>query len=121
MKISIGNHLKMHVHKDLKPKVIEFYETILGCKRLTSSSPAGEVFIFEGNFFLGIAFLEKANILSEQDLLKAAWMELKTEDPEKLKERLQKFGVKEVDYHDKDHFYFQAPGGQVFRLNTLDG
>lgn len=27
-----------------------------------------------------------------------------------------KAGVTEVDYTDKTHFYFQAPGGQVFRI-----
>ena len=31
------------------------------------------------------------------------------------------FGVKEVEYPDKSRFYFQAPGGQVFRLVPEDG
>jgi hypothetical protein len=30
-------------------------------------------------------------------------------------------GVKEVEYPDKSRFYFQAPGGQVFRLAPEDG
>jgi hypothetical protein len=31
------------------------------------------------------------------------------------------FGVKEVEYPDKGRFYFQAPGGQVFRLAPEEG
>jgi hypothetical protein len=26
------------------------------------------------------------------------------------------FGIEQVPFWDKEHFYFQAPGGQVFRL-----
>ena len=51
----------------------------------------------------------------------AAWMEIKVADPADWKARLQAFGVKEVDYPDPTRFYFQAPGGQVFRLAPLDG
>jgi hypothetical protein len=43
-------------------------------------------------------------------------MELRTDRPEKLKQKILKFGIKEIKYWDKDHFYLQAPGGQVFRL-----
>ena len=34
---------------------------------------------------------------------------------------LVEFGVKEVEYPDQSRFYFQAPGGQVFRLASEDG
>ena len=46
---------------------------------------------------------------------------IKSKNPEGLKKRLQEFGVREVDYPDKTRFFFQAPGGQVFRLAPLDG
>jgi hypothetical protein len=49
------------------------------------------------------------------------WMELKVADPEALKARLLTFGVQEVEFPDPTRFFFQAPGGQVFRVAPLDG
>ena len=36
--------------------------------------------------------------------------------PDDLKAEILRFGIGEIAYRDRDHFYFQAPGGQVFRL-----
>ena len=33
-----------------------------------------------------------------------------------MKEKIVGFGIKKVEFWDKEHFYFEAPGGQVFRL-----
>jgi hypothetical protein len=33
-----------------------------------------------------------------------------------MKRKILAFGVKEIETWDKAHLYFQAPGGQVFRL-----
>ena len=30
-------------------------------------------------------------------------------------------GVQEVEFEDKSRFYFQAPGGQVFRVAPMEG
>jgi hypothetical protein len=50
-------------------------------------------------------------------MLMAIWLDLRVDRPEELKEKILKFGVTTIDYpRDQDHFYFQAPGGQVFRL-----
>jgi hypothetical protein len=54
--------------------------------------------------------------LSESDRLKSIWQELRTDRPEELKQKILTFGIREIEYFDKEHFYFQAPGGQVFRL-----
>ncbi len=58
--------------------------------------------------------------LTEQQCLNAMWCEIKTDTVNQLKDKLIKFGVKEVEYDDKDHFYFQAPGGQVYRIVSED-
>jgi hypothetical protein len=43
--------------------------------------------------------------------------------PKDLRDRVRafEFGVKEVAYPDQSRFYFQAPGGQVFRLAPEEG
>jgi hypothetical protein len=44
---------------------------------------------------------------------------LETADPDALKRSILDFGIAEIEYWDKEHFYFQAPGGQVFRLAKI--
>jgi hypothetical protein len=35
---------------------------------------------------------------------------------EELKQQILRFGIPKIKHWDREHFYFQAPGGQVFRL-----
>jgi hypothetical protein len=64
---------------------------------------------------LGIVY--DGSSLSEAELLNAMWLELRSDRIDDLKEKILAFGVKQHGYpQDALHFYFQAPGGQVFRL-----
>jgi hypothetical protein len=47
--------------------------------------------------------------------LKASYLELKADDVEDMRQRIVAFGVRVLEVPDP-HLYFQAPGGQVFRL-----
>jgi hypothetical protein len=49
------------------------------------------------------------------DIPEAIYLELQADDVEALRQRIVDFGVKVLDMPDP-HLYFQAPGGQVFRL-----
>ena len=62
----------------------------------------------------GVAYATE-DALSDDDFLKAIFLELKTDDVEEMKQKIVSFGVKILDVPDP-HLYFQAPGGQVFRL-----
>jgi hypothetical protein len=53
--------------------------------------------------------------LSDDDFLKAIFLELRADDVEEVKRKITAFGVKVLPVPDS-HLYFQAPGGQVFRL-----
>jgi len=118
---SIGNHMKFDVHKNLRDRVRSFYLDVLQCTTIPSPAPDLDLFQFPDSFVLGVFYCEKGDVLSEEDHLKAAWLEIKTKDVSEVKRRLIEFGVKEVEYPDKSRFYFQAPGGQVFRLAPEDG
>jgi len=65
-------------------------------------------------FYIGAVYDDSA--LSDADRLNSIWLDLRTEDPDGLKQKILEFGCKQVGFWDKEHFYFQAPGGQVFRL-----
>ena len=49
------------------------------------------------------------------DIPEAIYLELQADDVEALRQRIVDFGVKVLDMPDP-HLYFQAPGGQKFRL-----
>ena len=117
---SIGNHMKFNVHKSLRDRVRSFYMDVLQCTTMPSPAPNLVLYLFTDQFVLGVFFCDESEILSEEAHLLAAWLEIKTNDVQTLKQRLVEFGVKEVDYADKSRFYFQAPGGQVFRLAAED-
>ncbi len=125
--ITIGNHLKMTVPGALKARTREFYGGLLGLKSIPSPAENLDLYEFPGGFVLGLFFSDdRAELLSDQDYLKATWLELKVDDLAQWKERLQRFGVTEIKYDDPSRFaepyprfFFQAPGGQVFRLAPL--
>jgi hypothetical protein len=118
---SIGNHMKFNVKKDLRERVRTFYLDVLQSTTIPSPAPDLDLFLFSNGFVLDVFFCEQADVLSEEDHLKAAWLEIKTKDVQNVQRRLVEFGVKEVEYSDKSRFYFQAPGGQVFRLAPEEG
>jgi hypothetical protein len=64
---------------------------------------------------LHFCFVYQSTALDESDFLKAIYLELKTDNTEEMKQKILAFGVKKLDVSDA-HVYFQAPGGQVFRL-----
>jgi hypothetical protein len=125
--VTIGNHLKMTVASAVKARSREFYGGLLGLKSIPSPADNLELYKFPGGFVLGLFFSDNpAELLAKQDYLKATWLELKVDDLTQWKERLQRFGVTETEYDDPPRFaepyrrfFFQAPGGQVFRLAPL--
>jgi len=121
--VSIGNHMKMVLRNELRPRTRAFYGTLLGLKTAASPRADLDLYEFDGGFMLGIFFTgDGSEALDEPTHLKATWLELKVDDPAGWKKRLTEFGVREVNFPDgSDRFYFQAPGGQVFRLAGLDG
>jgi 8-oxo-dGTP diphosphatase len=117
----VGNHGKIDLPRELRARAREFYAELLGCRVIESPRPDLDLYEFAGGFVLGLFLVDAADALSEADHLKATWLEIKVEDPAAYKARLLEFGVKEVDYPDPIRFYFQAPGGQVFRLALPEG
>jgi hypothetical protein len=46
---------------------------------------------------------------------KSVWLEIQSDNVDEMTQRILDFGVRKLDVPDP-HLYFQAPGGQVFRL-----
>jgi hypothetical protein len=111
--IELGEHSKMVIHPSERDRVQQFYRDVLGCQVTTKSKPM-DLIRLGMDFYIGAVY--DGSALSDADRLNSIWLELRTEDPDGLKQQILGFGCKEVEFWDKEHFYFQAPGGQVFRL-----
>ena len=111
--VSLGQNSNMTVPPSERERIQKFYLDVLGCP-LTKTSGAADVFRMGTDFYIGFVYNDSA--LDEPTLLKSIWLELRTARPDELKKKILEFGIKEIEFWDKDHFYFQAPGGQVFRL-----
>lgn len=115
--VSFGNHSKMTARVSERDRIRNFFGDVLGCR--ITNKPDIDIIRLGTDFSFGVAYEDSA--LSESEALKSIWLELWTEFPEELKRKIVDFGVKQLEYWDKEHFYFQAPGGQVFRLAGPDG
>jgi catechol 2,3-dioxygenase-like lactoylglutathione lyase family enzyme len=110
-KVQLGNHTAVYVAKSERERLRQFYGGVLGC-RAGVLSDAVDRFDMEGVHFV---FVYQDTALEESAFLRAIYLELKTDDLEGTKQAILGFGVKTVDIPDP-HLYFQAPGGQVFKL-----
>jgi hypothetical protein len=110
--VALGEHFKITALLSIRGQIQKFYRDILGCKVIIKQK--NDVIKLTNNFYIGVSYED--SVLSEPQMLKSIWMEFRTDNPEELKQKILKFGIMELEYWDKEHFYFQAPGGQVFRF-----
>ncbi len=111
--VSLGANSKIAALLSERERIQQFYRDVLGCD--VDFKPEADLIWLRPDFYLGVVYEDPA--AGESQLLMAIWLELRVERPEELKEKILRFGVTTIEYpRDEDHFYFQAPGGQVFRL-----
>lgn len=110
-KVVLGNHTAVVAARSEQSRIRKFYRDILGCKVRAETD---EVDRFQLND-VHLCFVWQDAALSQNDFLKAIYLELKSDNVEEMKRRILAFGVTKLDIPDP-HLYFQAPGGQVFRL-----
>jgi hypothetical protein len=111
--VTFGENSKLTALPSERERIRAFYHDLLGCP-ITRKSDRADFFKIGETFYLGVVYDDAAQ--SEQDRMKSIWLELLTDHPAELKQKILNFGIPEIQYWDKEHFYFQAPGGQVFRL-----
>jgi len=126
--VSFSNHSALRVPAEDRDNIRQFFIDVLGGTLMRSFPDKDDIRLGE-DFY--IAFLYAAGNakgadkganyaagapLSRQDFLKAIFLELRTGDVETMRRRIIAApGVAVLEVPDA-HLYFQAPGGQVFRL-----
>ena len=112
-KAMFGNHSAVRVPREEKDRIRRFYRDVLGGEIIRAGDQKDDLRL-GGDFYIAFMY-EDEGTLDEDGFGKSIYLELKADDPAALREKIVDFGVTVLDVPDP-HLYFQAPGGQVFRL-----
>lgn len=110
-KVIFGNHSAVLAARSEQERIRKFYGDVLGCKVRVRNDELDRYQLHDFHF----CFIWQSTAADESHFLKAIYLELKTDNTEEMKRKILAFGVKKLEVPDA-HLYFQAPGGQVFRL-----
>ncbi len=117
-KVVVGNHASVRVPRSAQDGIRRFYRDVLG-GTFTEQGDDKDVLRLGDNFFIPFLY---GDFPDESDFLrtaKAVWLELKSDNVDEMRRKILDFGVLKLDVPD-EHLYFQAPGGQVWRLVGID-
>lgn len=113
----IGNNVRLTIGREHRDAIGALFKDVLGCTPLTPPGTTDvEVFLFDGGGGIGAYYVDAEQALSATAARDGAWLEFLVDDPEATRVKLAGLGIEPFEYHDREHMYFAAPGGQVFRL-----
>lgn len=112
---NVGRNMRLSVDQKFRSQTRAFYEGVLGCS-VKTPMPDLEVYTFTNGANIEVYFVEPSEALTPQQHMPAAWIEFEVDDEDAVARALAAMRIEPFDYFDKTHRYFQAPGGQVFRL-----
>ena len=112
--IALNNRVHLFTHPKNREPLIDCFTTLLGGRII--AAPPSLVFQFVDGSAISVEFTEEVDdALDEQQARRGAWLELETDEPLTLKEKVLAAGYRSFDYRE-GFFYFQIPGGQVMRI-----
>ena len=117
-KVIFGNHSSVIVPRKDRDNIRKFYCDVLGGK-ITKEEDERDFLRLGENFYIGFLY---GDVPDESEFLRTArsvWLEIKSDDVEEMTRKILEFGVRKLDTPDP-HLYFQAPGGQCWRLVGID-
>jgi hypothetical protein len=117
--LAFSNRAHIFARPRVKERLIWCFSTVLGCGAPVALNASGLsepilAFRFPNGGSLSIEFT--ADALDEQQVRRGAWLEIWSNDPAALKEKILEAGLSQVSYPATNTFYFVAPGGQVFGI-----
>jgi catechol 2,3-dioxygenase-like lactoylglutathione lyase family enzyme len=118
MKMTLGNHFAVVAPLAERDRIQGFYRDVLGWT-ITRQSDQKDDFRFGDNFYIAFVYDNQGAALDDTGFRKAMYLELQTDNIHELRQNIVAAGVAVLDVPDP-HLYFQAPGGQVWRLVEID-
>ncbi|HEX6533513.1 MAG TPA: VOC family protein [Gemmatimonadaceae bacterium] len=129
--VIFGNHTAVRARREDRDRIRAFYRDVLGCTLMREFDDKDDFRMGDAFYFTflyssgrgvavdqGVSYAAE-DALSDEDFLKAIFLELKSDNVDETRRRIVAFGVNVLEVPDP-HLYFQAPGGQVFRLVGID-
>ncbi len=119
-KVAFGNHAAVVVPRQARDRIRAFYRDVLGFKA-TRMTDDKDDFQLGGDDYFHLSILY-GDFADESEFLrsgKSIYLEIKSDDVEAMRQKIIDAGVMVMNLPDP-HLYFQAPGGQVFRLVGID-
>ena len=110
----LGNHSAIVLPRAEQDRIRRFYRDVLGCEIIRENEQKDD-FRMGDNFYIGVLYEDESVALDESSFSRAIYLELKADNVEEMRQKIVAFGVRVLEMQDP-HLYFQAPGGQVFRL-----
>jgi len=117
-KVIFGNHSSVVVPRQDRDGIRKFYCDVLGGK-ITKADPERDFIRLGDNFYIVLY----GDVPDESEFLRTArsvWLEIKSDNVEETRRKILESGlVRKLEVPDP-HLYFQAPGGQCWRLVGTD-
>jgi catechol 2,3-dioxygenase-like lactoylglutathione lyase family enzyme len=113
-KVIFGNHSAVVLPRTERERIRQFYRDVLGGTIIRESDQKDDIRI-GGDFYLAVLYENDDVALDDSSFSRATYLELKADDVEEMRQKIIAFGVRVLEIQDP-HLYFQAPGGQPFRL-----
>src|SRR5215470_14775221 len=114
-KAIFGNHSSVMVPRQDRDSIRKFYCDVLGGK-ITKADPERDFVRLGEDFYIGFLY---GDVTDESEFLRSArsvWLEIKSDNVEEMRRKIIESGlVRKLDVPDP-HLYFQAPGGQCWRV-----
>ncbi len=117
-KAIFGNHLSVIVPRLDRDSIRKFYCDVLGCK-LTKEDEEKDILRLGDDFYIVLY----GDVPDESEFLRTArsvWLEIKSGNVDEMTQKILASGLARKLEVPDPHLYFQAPGGQCFRLVGID-
>jgi hypothetical protein len=118
-KVIFGNHSSVIVPKQDRDGIRKFYCDVLG-GRITKAQDERDFIRLGEDFYIVFLYGDVPDISELLRTARAVWLELKADNVEETRRKIVDSGlVRKLEVPDP-HLYFQAPGGQCWRLVGID-
>lgn len=117
-KVIFGNHSSVIVPIKDRDNIRKFYCDVLG-GAITKAEDERD-FVRLGENFIAFLYGDVPDESGFSRAARAMWLEIKSDNVEEMSKKIIESGlVRKLDIPDP-HLYFQAPGGQCWRLVGID-
>ena len=114
-KVIFGNHASVIVPRQDRDGIRKFYCEVLGGK-ITKAEDERDFLCLGENFYILFLYGDVVDSSEFQRSARSFWLEIKSDNVEEMSRKIVESGlVRKLDVP-APHLFFQAPGGQCWRL-----